>query len=315
MSSFGHIIDMCSGALTVYVSGKPHSISNDHCNYDEIMKRLVEKDYDGIEDLLDIPLAVAHASDGKVVIEGNEIYYNGAKIHNVLVDRILDFMKKGWPFESLVLFLENLLQNPNKDTIEELYLFLESGHIPITDDGCFLAYKKVDDELKSYHASPDGSHLYHEIGSIVSMPRDEVDTNRHRTCSVGLHFCSLSYLSQYAGGNGRVIILKINPRDVCAIPSDYSNAKGRASQYVVMEEYDHENRESEDAYKDSYVPVDKVRESMHHVEPEPEPVCADSCNDCDCDDSCDVDNGWGVKPSGQKYNNLRDENGRFRKRS
>jgi hypothetical protein len=66
------------------------------------------------------------------------------------------------------------------------------------------------------------------------MPRNQVDEDKDRTCSHGLHFCAQSYLSQYHGGNGKVVIVKINPADVCAIPSDYANAKGRCSKYLVF---------------------------------------------------------------------------------
>jgi hypothetical protein len=292
-----YIIDRKAGNVTVYVGAKPYTIDSDHCNYETVLDRLRNKEYDDLEDLLDIPKAIASASKGKVVVESGAVYYNGKEIHNVIAERILDFMNEGFPFEPLALFLENLLQNPLESAIAELYLFLESGKLPITDDGCFLAYKKVDNNLKSYHASPDGTHLDHPIGGIVSMSRQDVDADRHRTCSKGLHFCSLSYLSCYSGGSGKVIIVKINPRDVVAIPSDYNNAKGRASCYEVMAEYDAEDRESRDAFDDSYVDTqdgeEGVRAQMAHV---------------DADD-------WGTKPSGQRYNAKRDGSGRFAKRN
>jgi hypothetical protein len=309
MSQVAYIIDRKAGNVTVYVGAKPYTIDRDHCNYDTVLDRLRTKEYDDLEELLDIPKAIASASKGKVIIENGSVYYNGKEIHNVIAERILDFMNEGFPFEPLALFLENLLQNPLESAIKELYLFLESGKLPITDDGCFLAYKKVDENFQSYHASPDGSHLGHPIGGIVSMPREDVDDCRDRTCSRGLHFCSLSYLSCYSGGSGKVIIVKINPRDVVAIPSDYNNAKGRASQYEVMAEYDAENREEADAFEDSYVDTqdgeDGVREAMAHVREE-KSACADDCG-------CEGD--WGTKPNGQRYNNKRDNNGRFTKRN
>jgi hypothetical protein len=301
-----YIIDKKAGNITVYVGAKPYIIDRDHCNFETVLDRLKNKEYDDLEDLLDIPKAIAAASKGKVIVDNGAVYYNGKEIHNVIADRIIDFMDEGFPFEPLALFLENLLQNPLESAIKELYLFLESGKLPITDDGCFLAYKKVNNDFKSYHASPDGTHLDHPIGGIVSMPREEVDADRNRTCSKGLHFCSLSYLSKYSGGQGKVIIVKINPRDVVAIPSDYSNTKGRAACYQVMAEYDAEDRESKDAFDKSLVDTQEgeegVREAMVHVQEEKQ-VCGD-CGD-----------NWGTKPNGQRYNNKRDSNGRFTKRS
>jgi hypothetical protein len=51
---------------------------------------------------------------------------------------------------------------------------------------------------------------------------------------MGLHFCSRDYLSHFGGE--RIMILKINPRDVVSIPVDYNAAKGRACRYEVIGE-------------------------------------------------------------------------------
>jgi hypothetical protein len=51
-----------------------------------------------------------------------------------------------------------------------------------------------------------------------------------------LHFCSQEYLPHFGGSDSRVVIVKINPRDVVSIPTDYNNAKGRACRYEVIGE-------------------------------------------------------------------------------
>jgi hypothetical protein len=71
-------------------------------------------------------------------------------------------------------------------------------------------------------------------GKIVEMERNAVDDNRDRTCSAGLHFCSQSYLTHFGGE--KIVIVKINPKDVVSIPSDYNDAKGRACRYEVVGE-------------------------------------------------------------------------------
>jgi hypothetical protein len=37
-------------------------------------------------------------------------------------------------------------------------------------------------------------------------------------------------------GGERIVILKINPRDVVSIPTDYNNSKGRACRYEIIGE-------------------------------------------------------------------------------
>jgi hypothetical protein len=71
-------------------------------------------------------------------------------------------------------------------------------------------------------------------GCILEMERNQVDDNKDQTCSTGLHFCGMSYLSCFGGE--RTVIVKINPRDVVSIPSDYNEAKGRACRYEVVGE-------------------------------------------------------------------------------
>jgi len=131
-------------------------------------------------------------------------------------------------------FLRNLEQNPSRTAVQELYDFLESGQMPITDDGCFLAYKKVRrDYTDIFTGKFDNS-----VGAKPEMPRNRVDDNRENTCSRGLHFCSLAYLPHFGAGTGnRVMIVKVNPADVVSIPKDYNFTKGRACTYEVVDEH------------------------------------------------------------------------------
>lgn len=323
MNQVAYIIDRNAGSITIYVGVKPYTIEKSHTNYEMVMQKLKDKDYNDLEKLLDIPLAISIASNGKVIVENGAVFYNGEEIHNILVDRILEFMNKDFPFEPLVLFLENLLQNPNKETINELYLFLENGHNPITDDGCFLAYKKVDNDLRSYHISPDGTYIQHVVGQPIEMNRDDVNTNRNQTCSEGLHFCSLSYLPKYHCSEGKVIILKINPKDVCSIPSDYNNTKGRACCYEVVAEYDSTDCESTEAFEDSYIDTTvEVREQMVHVRQDNsvkdvvvvEETKTHNLRGSDGRFIPNYRNSFGVKPDGKRYHNVRGASGKFIKK-
>ena len=132
----------------------------------------------------------------------------------------------------MVNFMDNLYQNPSKRAVDELYGFLEKGNLPITPDGHFLAYKKVREDYKDCHSGT----MDNSIGQVVEMERYNVDDNKDNTCSTGLHFCSKDYLNSFGGA--RTVIVKINPRDVVSIPSDYNQTKGRACRYEVVGEID-----------------------------------------------------------------------------
>ncbi len=132
-------------------------------------------------------------------------------------------------------FVENLMLNSSHSSVAELYDFLDACNLPITSDGYFLAYKKVRFDYKDiYSGTFDNS-----VGMAPRMERWQVDDNRHQTCSVGLHCCSYDYLEHYGSttkDSHRVVVVKVNPRDVVSVPSDYNNQKMRVSSYKVIDE-------------------------------------------------------------------------------
>jgi hypothetical protein len=97
----------------------------------------------------------------------------------------------------------------------------------ITDDGCFLAYKNVRSDLGSIY---DNGKTKHVIGEYTEEKM--YDTDREHHCSAGLHFCSKGYLQHYPGQT--TIIVKVNPKDVVSIPTDYQFMKGRCRKYMTV---------------------------------------------------------------------------------
>lgn len=233
--------------LTIFLRGVPRTINSR--NFPNAAARLTEliqtqalneSNEEEILKLLDPPTMVREklVHYGDVGVGQDIITYRGEPVRSYLAQRMLQMIAKGHDVAAWAKFMDKLYQNPSRTAVEELYQWLEKANMPLTPAGNFLAYKKVRSDYRSYHASPDGTHLLHEIGKSVSMPRNQVDDNRDRTCSHGLHFCSWHYLPHYYGNEGRVLILEINPKHVVTIPSDYDDAKGRAEEYLVYGEID-----------------------------------------------------------------------------
>lgn len=84
------------------------------------------------------------------------------------------------------------------------------------------------------------------------------------------------------------MILKINPADVVAIPSDYNNTKGRTWKYEVVGEY------LEDW---------KVRAATEKDNGFNQPLYSSNGGE------------YGTKPSGQKFYNKRNAKGQFVKKA
>lgn len=235
-------------SLTIFFENRPHTIRKTDAKYADIVALVEAEDIDGLRLSLGLSTSLPAYSNGAISVVDGEVKYNGKPLHNAVTTRIVGLLKAGKKFDYILNFLKRVLENPSKFAVDELYLFLEKGQIPITSDGHFLAYRKVDSNYKSFHGNPDGTYNTNKVGDIVTMERQKVDPNRNNTCSTGLHFCSFGYLNQYHGGQGKVMIVKIDPADVVSIPSDYNNTKGRTCKYIVVAE--HNFGERQEAYKD-----------------------------------------------------------------
>jgi hypothetical protein len=223
------------GNLTLVLNNRTYQVLPDHINYKMILEALPTATADELLNIVDVEKAVATFSDGLVEIKNGQVTYEGEVVHGSISKRILEFMSKGLPFQPLVNFLNNLMENPSMQSQKELYDFLEHEHLPITEDGYFLAYKAVRNDYKDkYRGAFDNS-----VGKICKMQRAKVDDDRARGCSDGLHAGALNYVAGYGSlENGdKIVIVKINPRDVVSVPSDCNCEKLRTCQYEVVGEY------------------------------------------------------------------------------
>lgn len=222
------------------INFEPFAVSSTHPNFDAIVRALKEERWSDIKTLANVAIALKEAVDEQaaaggakgveVDVDAGVVRFDGEVLHGTLVDRILNMVAQGFKIDPLVKFLDNLMKNPSKRAVDELYGFLEYGKMPITEDGCFLAYKRVNSDYTSVHDNKTDN----SIGKVVEMPRNKVDDRSDNTCSHGLHFCSHEYLKSFSGA--KVVVLKINPADVVSIPTDYNNTKGRACRYEVVGE-------------------------------------------------------------------------------
>ena len=223
------------GNLTLVLNNKSYQVLPDHINYKMILEALPTATSDELLEIVDIEKAVLSFSDGLVEIKNGQVTYEGEAVHGSISKRILEFMSKGLPFQPLVIFLKNLMENPSMQSQKELYDFLEHESLPITEDGYFLAYKAVrSDYMDKYRGTFDN-----HVGNVCEMTRSKVDDDRSRGCSNGLHAGALNYVAGYGSveSNDKIVIVKINPKDVVSVPSDCNFEKLRTCRYEVVGEY------------------------------------------------------------------------------
>lgn len=230
-----------SGTISAFIDGKIYTIDSHHRNYQKILDAVRAKDWATFHDLVDLTRKVKeYIHDQRVMIKDGVLIFDGEEVHNTLAERVIRFMQDDLPFKPLLNFLINLMENPSKRAVQELYTFLDVGKLPITEDGYFLAFKNVKSDYTDIHSGK----FDNSVGKVCEMRRNAVCDDKDLTCSSGLHFCSIDYLPHFSDSNGgHTMILKINPADVVSIPSDYNNTKGRCCKYEVIAEYTENWRE------------------------------------------------------------------------
>jgi len=233
--------------IVVVIDNKPYTITESNLCYTALKEAIRKGQWDLVPDLACPKKAIEkYVKDHFECIDG-VLYENGVQVSSAISERMYSMYSDGFSIQPLLNFYKNIKDNPSKESAAELYGFLEKNSLPITEDGCFIAYKRVRaDYSDCYTGRMDNS-----IGKVVSMDRTGVSQNRNDTCSSGLHFCSYSYLEHFGGG--RIVTVKVNPVDVVSIPVDYDNAKGRCCKYEVIGELDNNIASDELAEVSVYV--------------------------------------------------------------
>lgn len=222
-------------SLTVYVNGKAYTVDNGHKNILRIREALAEGNQDKLETALDIKKALVDYTQGKVTVKGEQVLYDGQPCHHKVVDKILDFIQRGLDFKPLVAFLDNIKDNGSMSCCECGFDFIDRGNLPITSDGHFLAYRCVRNDYKDWYSnSVDNSP-----GQKPFMERKLCDDTRGLACSKGFHVGTLNYVHSFHWGEGRCIIVKVNPKDIVSLPAhgDTTQEKIRVNTYEVVGEY------------------------------------------------------------------------------
>lgn len=222
--------------ITVNYDGQTHIVSRQDALADQLIDAVRKQQLDKIPDLVSASRKIETFGKGNFVVRDGQILVNGHVAPKVLGEKIVKFSNEGLPYQPLVRFAENLQKNPSYRAVNELFQFLEKNDHPLTDDGNFIAYKKVRADFKDiYTGTFDNS-----VGTVVEMPRNQVNENSQVTCSYGLHAANYEYASNFYVG-GLMLELEINPADVVSIPSDYNVSKMRVCKYKVLSVVDREH--------------------------------------------------------------------------
>jgi hypothetical protein len=190
---------------------------------------------------------VEEATNGAVKVETNGVETTletktGAKIvvEGDALDTMLTHAAQGDGAKGLAAFIEDFAKMKRSHSQKELLDFAAKHRMPIADDGSLIVFKRLTTAYRN--GEKDGEYMVdtrtqkvrQRVGSIVRMPDSRVDPNRANECSSGFHVAAEHYIGSFYGD--RVIVCKIRPRHVVAVPRDYNFSKMRVSQYFIVGE-------------------------------------------------------------------------------
>lgn len=245
-----------NSSVSVIWDGKPYTVSSDNPSYQGLMKCLLNANWEDIPNFLSIEKTIVDFSHGNISIREGKIFAKNRELHGVVVDKLLQFLRQGSKdAEHLLNFIDRLFANPSANSVEQLYTFLGYKNLPITEKGFVIGYRGVQNDWysRSGNASTvviqgktnQSFQIYNGVGETIEVARNCVDDNKSNHCSHGLHVGSYDYAKNWAGSDGRVVMVEFDPADAVSVPTDCDFQKLRVSKYKVIGEIPQEKISSE----------------------------------------------------------------------
>ena len=274
-----------SNAITVIWEGQPYTVNTDNPSYSGLKNALLNAEYDNIGRFLDIKKQIEDFSHGSIKVVAEKVYYGNYELKGFVIDKLLEFLRSGAKDAQPILnFIEKLMFNPSKNSVDQLYTFLSYKSLPLTETGNIIAYKGVNADYYSKHGNKntivitgvvnENGCILNKIGETIEVARNCVDDNKDNHCSNGLHVGSYDYAKDWAGNNGHLMMVEFNPCDAVSVPTDCNFQKLRTSKYKVIGEVPFERIKQEAPLNEPYYNTD-------------EEIDVDDENDCGDDDDCD----------------------------
>jgi hypothetical protein len=236
---------LTENSLTIFWEGKPYTLRKDHVNFQLAKQAILDARYDDLGDLLDIAKAVENFVEGDIEVKDEVVYYKGHRLHGVVVDKLLEMLRAGMKDSTpLTNFIARLQDNSSANSVNELYSFMSYKSLANTSEGKVLGYKGVQSDYWSTTGNADTivlqgetndrHQILNEVGSTIEVARRCVDDNKDNHCSFGLHVGSYDYANDWAGENGRLLVVEFDPSDAVSVPTDCGFQKLRVSKYKVI---------------------------------------------------------------------------------
>jgi hypothetical protein len=283
-----------SNAITVIWEGQPYTVNTDNPNYTGLKNALLNAEYDNIGRFLDIKKQIEDFSHGSIKVVAEKVYYGSYELKGFVIDKLLEFLRSGAKDAQPILnFIENLMFNPSKNSVDQLYTFLSYKSLPLTETGNIIGYKGVGANYYSKHGNKntivitgtveENGCILNKVGETIEVARNCVDDNKDNHCSNGLHIGSYDYAKDWAGNDGHLMMVEFNPCDAVSVPTDCNFQKLRVSKYKVIGEVPFERIKQEAPLNEPYYNTDEEIDIDNE----------ETCDDC----GCNINEGYNYSDS------------------
>lgn len=298
-------------SITIFWEGKPYTLRKDNVNFQLAKKAIIEARYDDLGDLLDIKKAVENFIEGDIEVKDEVVYYKNHRLHGVVVDKLLEMLRAGMKDSApLTNFISRLQANPSANSVNELYSFMSYKSLANTHEGKVLGYKGVQSDYWSTTGNADTivlqgktndrHQILNEVGATIEVARRCVDDNKDNHCSFGLHVGSFDYANEWAGENGKLLLVEFDPADAVSVPTDCDFQKLRVSKYKVISDITDTRKELNKPVYQANQPIygsdnddedfgedDSDNDDFDYVDDESYDCNSESCasETCECEDS------------------------------
>jgi hypothetical protein len=233
---------------TVVVDNQSHQFDHTHPEYEGLVECVKTGDAEEFMQLLEVGTVIENWSEGDFQFRDGYLYYEDEQVASQPTDRIIQLIKNGWDHKPMLAYLDQLYQNISNRAVMESYEWCSHKGLPITPDGYLVGYKGV--AVYSGESATDkmgrplqdgdlvdrytGSSFRNNVADECGMNRRKVSDNCNLGCAAGLHVGTYKYASDWAGHDGKVVLVKFSPADIVSVPTDCDFQKMRVSNYTVI---------------------------------------------------------------------------------
>lgn len=229
-------ISTASFLVVVFPGKEPRHFKSTSKEAKKLKKLLEKKEFDKAFKVSFPEEEIYQLTDGKIKVNslGKITDEENNGIDDLVKYYLTKLPRRKKAYSSLLKFSENLKKAKNDFVREQLSNFLKRNSMPLTPDGCFIAYKSVYEKENGSLVDAKTKKISNNVGDTPRLDESECDWNPNNVCSRGLHASAWDYASNDYNVGGVILAVKINPADVASVPGDYNFQKLRCLGYTVL---------------------------------------------------------------------------------